>query len=279
MDLSGGQLGAIAGKSLRRRFEHGWDKAGLAPMVRAFVQANSLVFAQVKTDGKGHELEGIEKLPTLLDLQGAVVTLDALGCQKDIARRIVAAGADYILQVKDNQPTLHAKLQTLFLEAQAEQLVGWRGATDERVNGGHGRIETRKVTVVWDVQHLGPIAREWAGLQSVVLVERTRQLGVHTRQEQHYYISTLDRRRTARRYLEYIRGHGSVENNCHGQMDVSFNEDQRRIRKDHGAENFRRLARIGLNPLKQEKTLKVGIASKRLACAWDNQYLLKVVAG
>lgn len=279
VDLSGGKLVAIDGKSLRRSFEHGWDKAGMAHMVSAFVQANSLVFAQVKTAGKGHELEGIEKLLTLLDLQGAVVTIDALGCQKDIAQRIVDAQADYILQVKDNQPTLHLKLQTLFLEAQAEKLVGWHGATDQTVNGGHGRIETRKVTVVWDVQHLGPIAREWPGLQSVVLVERTRQIRDHTSTERHYYIATLDRRKTARQFQQYIRGHWSVENNCHWQLDVSFDEDQRRIRKDHGAENFSRLCRIALNLLKNEKTLKVGIAGKRLACGWDDQYLLKVIAG
>ena len=279
VDLSGGKLVAIDGKSLRRSFEHGWDKAGMAHMVSAFVQANQLVFAQVKTEGKGHELEGIEKLLTILDLQGAVVTIDALGCQKDIAQRIVAAKADYLLQVKDNQPTLHLKLQTLFLEAQAEQLVGWHGATDQTVNGGHGRIETRKVTVVWDVQHLGSIAQEWPGLRSVVLVERTRQIRDHTSTEQHYYIATLDRRKTARQFLEYIRSHWSVENNCHWQLDVSFNEDQRRIRKDHGAENFSRLCRIALNLLKNEKTLKVGIVSKRLVCACDNQYLLKVVAG
>lgn len=279
VDLSGGKLVAIDGKSLRGSFEHGWDKAGMAHMVSAFVQANQLVFAQVKTEGKGHELEGIEKLLTILDLQGAVVTIDALGCQKDIAQRIVDAQADYILQVKDNQPTLHLKLQTLFLEAQAEKLVGWHGATDQTVNGGHGRIETRKVTVVWDVQHLGPIAREWPGLRSVVLVERTRQVRDHTSTERHYYISTLDRRKTARQFQQYIRGHWSVENNCHWQLDVSFDEDQRRIRKDHGAENFSRLCRIALNLLKNEKTLKVGIAGKRLACACDNQYLLKVVAG
>lgn len=279
VNLSGGQLVAIDGKSLRRSFEHGWDKSGMAHLVSAFVQANSLVFAQVQTDGKGHELEGIEKLLTVLDLQGAVVTIDALGCQKDIAQRIVDAQADYILQVKDNQPTLHLQLQTLFLEAQAEKLVGWRSATAQSIDGDHGRLETRKVTVLWDVQHLGKLAQEWPGLQSVALVERTREIRDHTSTERHYYIATLDRRKTGRQFLEYIRGHWSVENNCHWQLDVSFNEDQRRIRKDHGAENFSRLCRISLNLLKNEKTLKVGIAGKRLACAWDDQYLLKVVAG
>jgi predicted transposase YbfD/YdcC len=279
VDLSGGQLVAIDGKSLRRSFEHGWDKAGMSHMVSAFVQANRLILSQVKTDGKGQELSGIEKLLTLLDLTGAVVTIDALGCQKHIAELIVQAQADYILQVKDNQPTLHAQLQTLLTEAVLENLVGWQGDTCQTVDGDHGRIETRKIWVVWDVQHLGDIAKEWRGLRSVALVERTREVKGQVSREKHYYIATLDRRKTARQFLAYTRGHWSVENNCHWQLDVSFREDERRIRKGHGAENFSRLSRISLNLLKNEKTQKTGIAIKRQSCGWDNQYLLKVVAG
>ena len=279
VELSGGKLVAIDGKSLRRSFEHGWDKSGMAHMVSAFVQANHLVFGQVKTDGKGQELDGIAKLLAILDLEGAVVTIDALGCQKSIAGLIVEARADYILQVKDNQPTLHAQLQTLLAEAVLEKLVGWRGDTCQTVDGDHGRIETRTLTVVWDVQHLGVLARDWPGLKSVVLLERTREIRGQVSTEKHYYISTLDRRRTARQFLEYIRGHWSIENNCHWQLDVSFNEDQRRIRQDHGAENFSRLCRIALNLLKNEPTQKTGIAIKRQTCGWDNQYLLKVLAG
>jgi predicted transposase YbfD/YdcC len=279
VDLSGGKLVAIDGKSLRRSFEHGWDKSGMTHMVSAFVQANSLVFSQVKTDGKGRELEGIEKLLDLLDLTGAVVTIDALGCQKDIAARIIQAKADYVLQVKDNQPTLHAQLQTLFTEARLEQLEGWHADTYETLDGDHGRIETRKITVLWDVEHLGALAKQWPGLKSVALVERTREVNGKISTEKHYYISSLDGRRTARQFLGYVRGHWAVENNGHWQLDVSFNEDQRRIRKDHGAENFSRLCRIALNLLKNEKTLKAGIAIRRQNCGWDNQYLLKVVAG
>jgi predicted transposase YbfD/YdcC len=279
VELSGGQLVAIDGKSLRRSFEHGWDKIGMTHLVSAFVQANSLVLAQVQTDGKGRELEGIEKLLKLLALQGAVVTIDALGCQKHIAGLIVEAKADYLLQVKENQPTLHAKLQRLLAEAVLEKLVGWRGEACQSIDGDHGRVETRTMTVLWDVQDLGAIAREWPGLKSVARLEATRELNGQKSTEFHYYISTLDRRRTARQFLDYARGHWSVENNCHWQLDVSFNEDQRRIRKGHGAENFSRLCRIALNLLQREKTQKVGIANKRLACGWDNQYLLKVVAG
>jgi len=279
VDLSGGKLVAIDGKSLRRSFEHGWDKSGMTHMVSAFVQANSMVFSQIKTEGKGQELDGIKKLLDLLDLQGAVVTIDALGCQKDIAARIIKAKAGYVLQVKDNQPALHGALQTLLTEAVLDKLAGWCADTHQSLDGDHGRIETRKITVLWNIEHLGAMAQEWPGLKSVALVERTREVGGKVSTEKHYYIGSLDGRKTARQFLGYTRGHWAVENNGHWQLDVSFNEDQRRIRKDHGAENFSRLCRIALNLLKNEKTLKAGIAIRRQTCGWDNQYLLKVVAG
>lgn len=279
VELGGGKLVAIDGKSLRNSFEHGWDKSGMAHMVSAFVAANSMVFAQVACDGKGRELDAIERLIKLLDLEGSVVTIDALGCQTSIAQLIVDAKADYLLQVKDNQPTLHAKLQTLLAEAVIEKLVGWKGDCFEETSGGHGRIETRKVWVVWDVVHLGETGRLWPGLKSVVLVERTRRIGSEVSMERHYYISTLDRRKSARQFLEYSRGHWSVENNLHWQLDVSFDEDHRRIRKDHGAENFSRLCRIALNLLKNEKTAKCGIKTKRLSCGWSDDYLVKVITG
>jgi predicted transposase YbfD/YdcC len=278
VDLSGGKLVAIDGKSLRRSFENGWDKIGMAHMVSAFVQANQMVFAQVKTDGRGQEISAIEKLLASLFLKGAVVTIDAIGCQKSIAQAILTATADYLLQVKENQPTLLAKLQTVFAEAKLEHFAGTISDQAQSVNGDHGRIETRKVWVLWDVKHLGAIAREWPGLKSLVMVERTRELNGHVSTEVHYYISSLDARRSAGQFLQYTRGHWSVENNLHWQLDVSFNEDQRRIRTGHGAENFSRLCRMALNQLQKEKTHKNGIAIRRHTCGWNNDYLLKVLA-
>jgi predicted transposase YbfD/YdcC len=277
--LGGGKLVAIDGKSLRNSFEHGWDKSGMVHMVSAFVQANKMVFAQTACDGKGRELDAIGRLLKLLELEGSVVTIDALGCQVSIAELIVRAKADYVLQVKDNQPTLHAKLQALMAEAVLENLVGWKGDYFEETCGGHGRIETRKIWVTWDVHHLGALAKLWPGLKSVALVERTRQMADKVTTEQHYYIATLDRRKSARQFLGNSRGHWSVENNLHWQLDVSFDEDRRRIRKDHGAENFSRLCRIALNLLKNEKTASCGIKTKRLSCGWSDDYLLKVIAG
>jgi predicted transposase YbfD/YdcC len=277
VQLSGGKLVAIDGKSLRHSFEHGWDKAGMAHIVSAFVQANHLVFAQVKTEGKGQELSAIEKLLGLLELNGAVVTIDALGCQKETAQQILDAHGQYILQVKDNQPTLHAKLQATFADAILDNFAGLEHDYFTETNGGHDRIETRRAWVCWDVSLLGELTKQWPGLKSLIVVERTREINGHKSIERHYYISSLDRRTKAKRMAGYIRGHWSVENNLHWQLDVSFREDERRIRKGHGAENFSRLCRTALNLLKNEKTQTVGIAIKRQICGWDCDYLLKVV--
>lgn len=133
--------------------------------------------------------------------------------------------------------------------------------------------------MLWDVHHLGTLATQWPELKSVVLVERTRELNGTTSTELHYYITSLNRRYKAETFLAYIRGHWSIENNLLWQLDVSFNEDQRRIRKGYGAEHFSRLCRIALNLLKNEKTRKEGIACKRKTSGWDNAYLLKVIAG
>jgi predicted transposase YbfD/YdcC len=277
VQLSGGKLVAIDGKSLRRSFEHGWDKSGMAHMVSAFVAANRLVFAQVKTEGKGQELDAIQRLLKLLDLNGSVVTIDALGCNKTVIELILQSKGEYVLQVKENQPTLHEKLKNLMDEMILEKFKGIEHDHNMETDGGHGRIETRRVWVCWNVKDLGAIAKEWPGLKSIVVVESTREMRDHTSVERHYYISSLGRRITAKRMAGYIRGHWSVENNLHWQLDISFDEDQRRIRKGHGAENFSRLCRIALNLLKHETSEKVGIAAKRKIAGWDNDYVLKVL--
>jgi len=278
VELGGGKLIAIDGKSLRQSFEHGWDKSGMAHMVSAFVAANRMVFAQVKTEGKGRELDAIEKLLKLLDIRGSVITIDALGCNKNVIELVLRGEGDYVLQVKDNQPTLHQKVRKLMDEMILEEFAGVEHDSYDEVDGDHGRIEARRVWVAWNVNDLGPIAKEWPGLKSMVAVESIREVGGHKSIERRYYISSLSRRTKARRMAGYIRGHWTVENNLHWQLDISFNEDRRRIRKGYGAENFSRLCRIALNLLKREQTRKIGIAAKRKSCGWDNQYLLNVVS-
>jgi predicted transposase YbfD/YdcC len=241
------------------------------------VQGNKMVFAQEKTDGKGRELDAVEKLLSMLDLAGAVLSIDAIGCNRRIAGKIVAAKADYVLQVKGNQSKLQKAIASLIDDAILDGFKGMCADSYEQTDGDHGRIETRKVHVTWDVQFLGKIGKRWPGLKSIAVVDATRELHGTCSTERHYYISSLDARRTARQFACYIRGHWSVENNLHWQLDMSFDEDQRRVRCGNGAENFSRLCRIGLNLLKSETTAKCGIKNKRKICGWDNDYLLKVV--
>jgi predicted transposase YbfD/YdcC len=277
-ELSGGKLVAIDGKSLRQSFAHAWEKNAMAHMVSAFVEANRMCFAQVKTDGKGQELSAIEQLLDMLDLNAAVVSIDALGCQKSVAAKTLARGGHYLLRVKDNQPKLLEKLKVTMDDAILDGFAGTRSDSFEETDGGHGRIETRKLWVCWDVKLLGELAREWPDLRAMIAIDRTREVNGHKSVERHYYISSLDARTRAPRLASYVRGHWSVENNLHWQLDVSFNEDRRRLRKGHAAENFSRLCRLALNQLKKEQSAKVGIAIKRQMCGWENDYLLTVLA-
>lgn len=287
--LTGGRLMAIDGKSLRRSFKRAWDKSGMAHLVSAMVSQgdNRLVFGQVAVEDKSNEITAIPKLLELMDLKGAVVTIDSIGCQREIAGKIIAGGGDYVLPVKDNQPALRKTVQALLDEAALGGIAALSVGYFEQSEESHGRLETRRVWVVDDVACLGKrLLGLWPGLAdgSLTLVERVRQnLGNLTGKitvERHYYISSLkgcdDAAATA--MARYIRGHWAVENNLHWQLDVSFNEDQRRIRKGNGAENFSRLCRIALNLLKRDKSIKNGIKGKRLAAGWDHDYLLRLIS-
>jgi predicted transposase YbfD/YdcC len=281
----GTRLVAIDGKGIRRSFAHAWDASGMAHLVSAFATENGLSFAQVATAGKGQELAAMRQLLDLLALDEAtVVTIDAMGCQRDVAQRIVARDADYVLAVKANQPALHAAVTRVLDEALLEGFASLRHDRFASTDGtDHGRIETRRVWVSDEaVGHLGEVAYAWPGLASVAVVESTRQVigsGKPPSTERRYYISSIDGDPDARRMGEAIRGHWGIENGLHWQLDVSFGEDLRRVRKDHGAENFSRLCRIALNLLKGETTAKVGVKGKRLKAGWDEPYLLRLLTG
>ena len=285
----GGKLVSCDGKSMRRSFEHAWDKSGMAHLVSAFVGANRLVLGQLAVEQagegeeqrRGNEITVLPKLLELLDLAGATVSIDAIGCQRDIAQAICDRRADYVLCVKDNQPTLHRKVKKLLDEA----ILEWRDGTPglrcgyfEETDGDHGRIETRRVWVTDELEHL-TLEQPWPALASLACVERVREvIGGPASTERHYYVSSIAGR-DARRLAEAIRGHWAVENQLHWHLDVSFAEDACRVRKDHGPENLSRLRRIALNLLQQETTCKRGIQTKRLRAGWDHDYLLKVLAG
>jgi predicted transposase YbfD/YdcC len=290
VELSGGRLIAIDGKSIRRSFEHAWDKSGMVHLVSAMLNqgGNRIVFGQLAVEDKSNEITAIPKLLELMDLQGAVVSIDAMGTQREIAKTIVDGKGDYVLSVKENQPVLHQKVKALLEDAALGPVAGLKVGHFKQSGEGHGRLETRQIWVVNDTQCLGAdLLKLWPGLAtgSLALVERTRKdlgdLSGKTTVERHYYISSLGGcdNAAAKTLAQYIRGHWAVENNLHWQLDMSFNEDQRRIRKGNGAENFSRLCRIALNLLKRDTSIKAGIKAKRLNAGWDHDYLLKLMAG
>ena len=281
---SRGKLLAIDGKKIRRSFEHAWDHSTATHLVSAFAHENATVLGQLSVDCKENEIVAIPKLLELLDLTGATVTIDAMGCQTQIAEKIVGNGGNYVLAVKENQATLYDAMKRNLDEMILEKFAGVRHGFVQTVDGGdHGRIETRRVWVTDQLdQWLDPSQRSrWAGLMSVAVVEALRQVPPNPRQsvERRYFISSLGGTDAASAMADAIRGHWSVENKLHWVLDVSFAEDQSRQRKDHSAENFSRLRRIALNLLRRETTKRRGIKGKRLNAAWDHDYLLKLLAG
>jgi predicted transposase YbfD/YdcC len=276
---SGGKLIAIDGKAIRRSFEHAWDKSGMLHLVSAFIDANHLVFSQMAVEEKSNEIDAIPRLLSLLDLSGSTVTIDAIGCQSEIARHIVESEGHYVLALKENQPILHRKVKTLLDEAILDGFDGMRHDGFKTVDGDHGRIETRLLWVTNEVHWLDEELRNnWPGLNSIAAAECTREdlsTGKSSTQRR-YFISSLSGV-DAKLMAQAVRGHWAIENKLHWQLDVSFNEDQRRIRKDHGAENFSRLCRLALNLLKRDKSVKIGIHGKRRKAGWDEPFLLRLL--
>lgn len=271
-----GRLVAVDGKSIRRSLDAANGKAAVH-MVSAWCNANQMVLGQLATEEKSNEITAIPKLLKLIDVSDAVVTIDAMGCQKKIAKTIIQEKGDYMLQLKGNQGGLHDETIQLFDNCLRDDCLGIKYTTARTINKGHGRIEERTIWATEDVNWFAE-CKKWEGFRSLIRVQRKRTINDETSDEYHYYISSLPAG-DPEKLLGYIRGHWSVENRLHWCLDVSFADDDRRIRTDHGAENFARLCRIGLNLLKAEKTLRVGIKSKRLKCGWDRNYLLKVLTG
>ena len=268
------RLVAVDGKTLRSSFDHANEKSAIH-MVSAWCQENHLVLGQITTDAKSNEITAIPKLLELLDIKGAIITTDAMGCQKKITKNIVDAEADYILQVKDNHPTLHEELKLLFKEGLRDDCLGIAHDFHEHTNGGHGRIETRRIWVTYDISWFSERS-QWKGLSCFICVEAIRTQQGKTSVERHYYLSSV-KAISASEFLTLIRGHWSIENKLHWSLDVNFREDDCRIRKGHSSENFSRLRRLALNLLKKDKTRKVGLKCKTKACSWDHDYLLQIL--
>ena len=274
-EITEGQLVAIDGKMLRRSFDAASSKAAIH-MVSAWAAANHISLGQVVVDEKSNEITAIPKLLEILAISGCLVTIDAMGCQTEIAEQIVAAEADYVLAVKGNQPTLHEGVAQFFLdhlEDDFDRVKVSRYQTEER---GHGREETRTYYVCPVPDDL-PDRRRWKKLTSIgIAINDTLRAGKQT-SEVRYYI--LSRKLSAKNFAGAVRGHWSIENQLHWQLDVTFGEDQSRVRKGHADANFSILRRAALSLLKNNHTLKVGVKNKRLAAGWDDDYLAQVLCG
>lgn len=278
---SGKKLIAIDGKTLRQSFEHGWSRSPIH-MISAFVTGNQIVLGQLKVNNKENEIVAIPKLLELLDLKGATVTIDAMGCQKQIAQQIIEQKGHYILAVKENQPMLHQQIVMTFTEARLEKFTGWMHDYAESVDSGHGRIETRKLWVTTNIAHL-PAAKDWTGLNCIVMVESTRKMREKTTAETRFFIAS-HKKLDATFMAHAVRGHWQIENGLHHVLDVSMDEDACRLRKKHGAENFSRLRRIALNKLRpivvrndRGTDMKASLKVKQKICGWNHNFLLSAL--
>ncbi len=267
-----GQIIAIDGKTLRRSHDRANAKEALH-LVSAWSCANHLVLGQVKTNEKSNEITAIPELLKLLDLCGSIVTVDAMGTQKEIAQEIQDKGADYVMALKGNHELLHEEVKAYW---QDSQLPESEYQSFETADKGHGRMEIRRYKISDHLGWLEPKAK-WKGLKTIGMVESQRIIGEQKTIERRYYLSSL--KADAKEFARAVREHWSIENQLHWSLDVSFREDQCRVRIQKAAENFALLRRMALHILKQEKTQNKSINRKRWLAAMNPNYLCLLLGG
>jgi len=270
-----GQVVAIDGKTARRSHDKSIGKDAIH-MVSAWANANGIVLGQRKVDDKSNEITAIPELLDLLSITGCIVTIDAMGCQKKIAQKIRDKQADYVLSVKENQGNLYQDIEDWFAYADQVDFKNIEHDYDKQVSKGHGRVEIRQCWVIAD-----PVAFEyirhyegWADLKAIVRVHRERRLPEKVQQETAYYITSLDT--DAQNILNATRSHWSIENSLHWVMDVTFREDESRIRTGNSPQNMAVLRHMALNILKKDKS-KGSLKQKRYKAALDDTFLLKLL--
>ncbi len=271
-----GQVVALDGKKLRRSQDTSHDRDGIW-MVSAWMSDNRMVLGQRKVDDKSNEITAIPQLLSGLDLTGCVVTIDAIGTQTEIAKAIVKAKADYILPVKANQKTLYEDMHLLFEGFEQTDYADVVYETAKHETEGHDRREIRQCWVVKQAEYRAYLRKgtTWMGLKSLIKLLTIRITPKKTEVTTRYFISSWEA--SAQAFLNSIREHWQIENGLHWVLDIAFREDESRIRKDHAPQNMAVLRHMALNLLKQERSMKVGIAAKRKMAGWSDDYLLKVL--
>lgn len=261
---------AIDGKTVRRSHDRANGKSAIH-MVSAWAVQNHLILGQVKTEDKSNEITAIPELLKTIDVGGCTVTIDAMGCQKEIAKQIVAQGGDYVLSLKGNQGNLHKDVALLFEKAKEDNFKDLAHDIYTTVDGGHGRVETRRYVTIGDVDWFEEKSK-WSKLTTFGMVESERDMGDKTTHETRYFISSLPN--DAKCFAESARGHWGVENSLHWCLDVAFREDDSRVRKGHGPTNLAILNRFALSLIKQDSSRKVGVKVCRKRAGWNDDYLL-----
>jgi len=273
-----GQVIGIDGKQMRGSHDRSKGKRAIY-MVSAWAEQNHLVLGQRKVAEKSNEITAIPELLRLLAIKGCIVTVDAIGTQTKIAKQIVAAEGDYLLAVKHNQGKLYQDLEMLFSYEQQQDFEGSPYDYDQEVKKGHGRIDVRECWTFSDPEYLASIgqAKKWPKLQSIAMIVRRHLVDGEETVKTRFYISSLQA--DAKRILKATRQHWGIENGLHWVLDIAFNEDRSRVRKDHAPANLAVLRHMAVNLLNQETSAKGGIKAKRLQAGWNEDYLLKVLVG
>lgn len=276
VETTGAQVIPIDGKTVRGSYDRSKKQPALH-LVSAWASEHRLMLGQVKVENKSNEITAIPSLLKLLEITGCIITIDAMGTQTEIAEQIISKGADYILSLKANHPTLYTQVESWFEASQSEGFKGIEHSYDRRVEAGHHRQENRQIWVV-------PVAAipdlyqptPWAGLQSVVMVVRVRHLWNKITREVQFYLTSLPA--DAIRIGRAIRTHWGIENQLHWVLDVTFGEDDSRIRNGHSPENFALLRRMALSLLNQETSTKRSLRQKAKRAAMNTNYMLQVLA-